>query len=247
MFEVARAGRSAGSPQILPFCAVIYMFNQLDRSNLGNAQTNGFSDNLGIPASAVNTATTLFFCTYVPFQPVSRGSALSSARGSCSLAALRCVRQEGRTDVLPGHHLLPVGYHVRCFQADSAAIDANAQHHLPGVRQDSGRALCHPVSLALRDCRLMCRILIGLAETGFYPSVLAYMSGFYPRYDCAFRFALFYGFYSIAGAFGGLIAYGIFTNIPNTPTMYSVNPSHDAHSTLMSSGNGCLSSKVSFR
>ena len=44
----------------------------------------------------------------------------------------------------------------------------------------------------------------------FYPSILAYITLFYPRYECAFRFALFYGFFSVAGAFGGLIAYGIF-------------------------------------
>ena len=49
---------------------MIYMFNQLDRSNLGNAQSNNFSADLGIPSSSVNTATTLFFVTYVPLQPV---------------------------------------------------------------------------------------------------------------------------------------------------------------------------------
>jgi hypothetical protein len=36
------------------------------------------------------------------------------------------------------------------------------------------------------------------------------MSRFYPRYDLAFRIALFYGSYAIAGAFGGIIAYGCF-------------------------------------
>ena len=35
------------------------------------------------------------------------------------------------------------------------------------------------------------------------------VSEFYPRFECAFRFALFYGFFSVAGAFGGLIAFGM--------------------------------------
>ena len=48
---------------VLPFCVLIYLLNGLDRSNLGNAQTGGFTKDLGIPADTINTATSLFFCT----------------------------------------------------------------------------------------------------------------------------------------------------------------------------------------
>lgn len=48
---------------VLPFCVGIYLLNGLDRSNIGNAQTFGFTDDLGLPSTAVNTATSLFFCT----------------------------------------------------------------------------------------------------------------------------------------------------------------------------------------
>jgi hypothetical protein len=48
---------------VLPFCVGIYLLNGLDRSNLGNAATNNFTQDLGIPASTVNTASSLFFCT----------------------------------------------------------------------------------------------------------------------------------------------------------------------------------------
>lgn len=54
------------------------------------------------------------------------------------------------------------------------------------------------------------RLLIGVFEAGFYPTCVSYLSLFYPRFDLAFRIALFYGSYAIAGAFGGLIAYGCF-------------------------------------
>ena len=54
-----------------PFCVLIYLFNGLDRSNLGNAQTNGFTQDLSIRPDAINMATSLFFATYVPLQPVS--------------------------------------------------------------------------------------------------------------------------------------------------------------------------------
>ncbi|RHZ67110.1 hypothetical protein CDV55_107553 [Aspergillus turcosus] len=54
------------------------------------------------------------------------------------------------------------------------------------------------------------RLLIGLFEAGFYPSVLFYLSTFYPRFDLATRIGIFYGQYAIAGAFSGAISYGIF-------------------------------------
>jgi len=48
---------------VLPICVLIYLLNGLDRSNLGNAQTAGFTKDLGIPADTINTASSLFFCT----------------------------------------------------------------------------------------------------------------------------------------------------------------------------------------
>jgi hypothetical protein len=56
---------------VLPFTVMIYLLNGLDRSNLGNAQTDGFTKDLNMPSTAINTATSLFFCTFVPLQPVS--------------------------------------------------------------------------------------------------------------------------------------------------------------------------------
>jgi MFS family permease len=149
---------------IVPFCACIYLFNGLDRSNLGNAQTNGFTDDLGMPASAINTATSLFFATYVQFQP------LSATLG----------KKVGQTYWLA---IMGVGWGVLTLA--HAWVKTEAQ-------------------------LIAIRLLIGVFEAGFYPTVVTYMSRFYPRYDLAFRIALFYGSYAIAGAFGGLIAYGCF-------------------------------------
>jgi MFS family permease len=49
------------------------------------------------------------------------------------------------------------------------------------------------------------RLLIGLFEAGFYPTVLFYLSTFYTRFDLATRIGIFYGQYAIAGAFSGAI------------------------------------------
>ncbi|KAH7116123.1 major facilitator superfamily domain-containing protein [Dendryphion nanum] len=54
------------------------------------------------------------------------------------------------------------------------------------------------------------RLLLGAFEAGFVPTSFYYMSTIYPKYSLGFRLGLFAGMYSIAGAFAGLIAYGIF-------------------------------------
>lgn len=56
---------------------------------------------------------------------------------------------------------------------------------------------------------LALRLLLGVAEAGFTPTAYYYMSSFYPKFSLGFRMGLFSGMYSIAGAFAGLLAYGI--------------------------------------
>ncbi|TEB21994.1 MFS general substrate transporter [Coprinellus micaceus] len=56
---------------------------------------------------------------------------------------------------------------------------------------------------------LAARILLGVAEAGFYPGVVYYLSLWYPRYKFQTRIASFFGAASMAGAFSGLFAYGI--------------------------------------
>jgi MFS family permease len=53
------------------------------------------------------------------------------------------------------------------------------------------------------------RLLIGAAEAGFTQIGLYFMSTLYPKGMFAWRAGLFAGMYSIAGAFAGLIAYGL--------------------------------------
>lgn len=53
------------------------------------------------------------------------------------------------------------------------------------------------------------RLLIGAAEAGFTQIGMFYLSTMYPKYSVGFRAGMFTGMYSIAGAFAGLIAYGL--------------------------------------
>jgi MFS family permease len=149
---------------VLPFCVMIYLLNGLDRSNLGNAQTNGFTKDLNMPPTAINTATSLFFATFVPLQPV-------------SVAIGKRVGQS--------YYLGIIGFGWGILTLCHAFVKTEAQ-------------------------LIAVRLLIGVFEAGFYPTCVSYLANFYPRFDLAFRIALFYGSYAIAGAFGGLIAYGCF-------------------------------------
>ena len=76
---------------LLPFMSFLFHFNTLDRGNVGNAQTQGscilvslkiensrlacgfpgFTDDIGAGADNLNFAVSIFFVTFVTFQPFS--------------------------------------------------------------------------------------------------------------------------------------------------------------------------------
>ncbi|KAK0640587.1 major facilitator superfamily transporter [Cercophora newfieldiana] len=58
---------------LLPLLSLLYLFNGLDRSNIGNAQTQGFTDDIGCQPDDFNHAVSLFYLTFVLFQPISAG------------------------------------------------------------------------------------------------------------------------------------------------------------------------------
>ena len=55
--------------RILPVLAVMYLFNSLDKSNLGNAKTNGLEKTLELKNSQYNTILSVFFVPYVLTAP----------------------------------------------------------------------------------------------------------------------------------------------------------------------------------
>ncbi|KAH7108375.1 putative high-affinity nicotinic acid transporter [Auriculariales sp. MPI-PUGE-AT-0066] len=55
------------------------------------------------------------------------------------------------------------------------------------------------------------RILLAVSEAASFPGVVFYLSSFYTRGELARRVGIFYAASSIAGAFGGLIAFGVFS------------------------------------
>ncbi|KAJ6274785.1 major facilitator superfamily domain-containing protein [Bipolaris maydis] len=56
---------------LLPFLSLLYLLNGLDRSNVGNAETQGFTTDIGTTSDDLNLAVSLFFITFVLLQPPS--------------------------------------------------------------------------------------------------------------------------------------------------------------------------------
>ncbi|OCL06443.1 MFS general substrate transporter, partial [Glonium stellatum] len=64
---------------LLPFLALLFLFNSLDKSNIGNAESAHFTSDIGLEKEDLNTAVALFFAFFVTLQPV--GAALGRRYG----------------------------------------------------------------------------------------------------------------------------------------------------------------------
>ncbi|KAA8911664.1 major facilitator superfamily domain-containing protein [Sphaerosporella brunnea] len=153
---------------LLPFLALLFLLNSLDRSNIGNAETAGFTRYAGLQPQDLNDAVTYFFVAFVALQPV--GAALGKRVG--------VGRWVGG---------VMVGWGVLTFLT----------------------AFVHT-----RPQLIVVRVCIGALEAGFYPATVFYLGLFYTRYEFAQRLGMFYGQYAVAGAFGGLVSYVVFSVFP---------------------------------
>jgi MFS family permease len=55
---------------LLPFLCLLFLLNSLDKSNVGNAESGHFTEDLGLPKSALNVSVAWFFAVFVTCQPI---------------------------------------------------------------------------------------------------------------------------------------------------------------------------------
>jgi hypothetical protein len=53
--------------RLAPMLAILYLISNLDRTNIGNANIEGLSEDLGLTGVQYNTALSILFVTYVGF------------------------------------------------------------------------------------------------------------------------------------------------------------------------------------
>ncbi|KAK1146227.1 hypothetical protein N8T08_003317 [Aspergillus melleus] len=150
--------------RILPVLAIMYLFNSLDKSNLGNAKTAGLEETLNLKGGQYNLILSIFFIPYVLTAPF--------------LGILG--KKYGPNVVLP----------CMMFSFGLCTILVVAVFNFSGL--------------------LAIRWFLGMAESAFFPLVIYYLTTFYRRGELARRLAIFYAAQSIASAFSGLLAFGVF-------------------------------------
>ncbi|KAI8582476.1 hypothetical protein K450DRAFT_227361 [Umbelopsis ramanniana AG] len=80
---------------------------------------------------------------------------------------------------------------------------------IPIVMITWGMVMCAMAAVKTSAGLLVARFFLGITEAGLFPGTIFYLSLWYTREEQATRVALFFGCSTIAGAFGGVLAYGI--------------------------------------
>ncbi|GLB19588.1 hypothetical protein AtubIFM61612_009495 [Aspergillus tubingensis] len=150
--------------RLLPVLSLMYFFNSLDRSNLGNAKTDGLENDLHLVGNQYNVILAVFNVTFCLFDLPSN---------------LMLKKFSGKV-MLP---TMMIGW-------GSITLLQCAVFNFAGL--------------------LVCRLIMGIFEAGFFAGVIFYLTQFYKRNEIAFRLSIFYGMVTIAGAFSGLISFGVF-------------------------------------
>jgi len=138
--------------------------SSIDKSNLGNAKTDGLEKDLHFHGNQYNILLSIF---YVPFVLTGPGMNL-------------LTKKFGAKYVLP----------VAMLIFGSMAMISASTTNFGGI--------------------VTTRWFLGMAESGFYPGVIFYLTTFYKRHELAGRLSIYYAASEIAGAFTGLIAFGVF-------------------------------------
>ncbi|EJD40514.1 MFS general substrate transporter, partial [Auricularia subglabra TFB-10046 SS5] len=106
-------------------------------------------------------------------------------------------------------HLTGNRYNIALFTCSLVLKRLRPSRWLPGITMLWGIVMTtmglvnnYPQLVAVRVC-------LGVAEAGLFPGVTYYLTLWYPRHMCAYRIGIFFGAATVAGAFSGLLAYGI--------------------------------------
>ncbi|KAK4634436.1 High-affinity nicotinic acid transporter [Fulvia fulva] len=104
---------------LLPFLALLFLLNSLDKSNIGNAETAGFTHDTGLSRNDVNTSMAVFFFVFVLLQPL--GAALGRKFGMRRYVPI-CMSIWGLTTIL--HVFVSERWHLIVLRVMLAVLEA---------------------------------------------------------------------------------------------------------------------------
>ncbi|KAF2161740.1 hypothetical protein M409DRAFT_69548 [Zasmidium cellare ATCC 36951] len=104
---------------LLPFLAILFLLNSLDKSNIGNAETAGFTYDTGLSRHDVNKSMALFFFVFVLLQPV--GAALGRRFGMKRYVPV-CMSLWGLSTIL--HIFVRKRWHLMVLRVAIATLES---------------------------------------------------------------------------------------------------------------------------
>ncbi|KAI9482095.1 MFS general substrate transporter [Coemansia mojavensis] len=155
--------------RLVPYLALLYLFNSLDRGNIGNARLAGLEEGTHLTGNDFYNALSFFYFGY-----------------TISQIPNMFIMKKVTPAILVGVTMIMWGV---CSTSMAAA------------KSYSGLVAA--------------RFFMGIFEASVGPGAPIILSFFYLRHELAWRTALFFGSSTFAGAFGGLIAYGVSKNLSN--------------------------------
>lgn len=186
--------------RLLPILSCMYLFNAIDRSNLGNARTDTLLEDLHMTGAqySVSRSYSRQCATFTHTAIAHLGSLLRH------ILRLRCPRKYA-AEKIHGQNHAPfddVGLGL-CDAPPVCCLQLGWTPRLPAV---------HGIVRGWIYGRYLSSLSVVQISTWLtaWTGVVYYLTTFYRRNELALRISLFYGAATIAGAFSGLIAYGVF-------------------------------------
>ncbi|EED83486.1 predicted protein [Postia placenta Mad-698-R] len=175
---------------LLPFVSLLYLLSFLDRTNIGNAKVAGLTTDLKLTGLQYNLCSAIFFLLMEPYSVLDslllfRNTIVRNTFSHLSAAFNGDVRRNMAMKFLKPSRWIPLI--MFCWGIVMVCMAF--------VKDFSGL--------------LAARIFLGLAESGLFPGVTFYLCLWYPRGAQAQRMSLFLSAATVAGAFGGILAFGI--------------------------------------
>ncbi|KAK7955957.1 uncharacterized protein PG986_005179 [Apiospora aurea] len=178
---------------LLPAVGVLYLLSFLDRSNVGNARIEGMLDDLHMSTPPP------------PLDP----SPLFGDDDLSRLILFFSFPNIAGNQYLMGLTLYFVAYVVFEIPCNIILKRTSPRVWLPTLTIAWGVVATLLGIVQDMPGFFVARFFLGITESGLFPGVVYYFSMWYKRRERQYRISLFFSAASLAGAFGGVLAYGI--------------------------------------